>query len=56
LGISLLQLEQQQLTYLQQTRILEPLKHLLPTKALVQPQDKVMEAKPSAGVPVTAEG
>ncbi|XP_033172967.1 conserved oligomeric Golgi complex subunit 8 [Drosophila mauritiana] len=56
LGISLLQLEQQQLTYLQQTRILEPLKHLLPTKALVQPQEKVMEAKPSTAVPVTAEG
>ncbi|XP_043660616.1 conserved oligomeric Golgi complex subunit 8 [Drosophila teissieri] len=56
LGISLLQLEQQQLTYLQQTRILEPLKHLLPTKALVQPQEKVMEAQPSVGVPVPAEG
>ncbi|EDV58893.1 conserved oligomeric Golgi complex subunit 8 [Drosophila erecta] len=56
LGISLLQLEQQQLTYLQQTRILEPLKHLLPTKALVQPQEKVMQAQPSGGVPVSAEG
>ncbi|XP_037711685.1 conserved oligomeric Golgi complex subunit 8 [Drosophila subpulchrella] len=56
LGISLLQLEQQQLTYLEQARILEPLKHLLPTKALVQPQESPIEAKTSIGVPVTAEG
>ncbi|XP_044315724.1 conserved oligomeric Golgi complex subunit 8 [Drosophila rhopaloa] len=52
LGISLLQLEQQQLTYLQQAHILEPLKHLLPIKALVQPQ----ETKPNVGTTVTAEG
>jgi len=56
LGISLLQLEQQQLTYLEQARILEPLKHLLPTKALVQPQEAPIETKTSVGVPVTAEG
>nr|XP_016925635.1 conserved oligomeric Golgi complex subunit 8 [Drosophila suzukii] len=56
LGISLLQLEQQQLTYLEQARILEPLKHLLPTKALVQPQEAPIESKTSVGVPVTAEG
>ncbi|EDW63400.1 conserved oligomeric Golgi complex subunit 8 [Drosophila virilis] len=35
LGISLLQLEQHQLTYLMQAQILEPLKHLLPTKVLI---------------------
>ncbi|XP_017115959.1 conserved oligomeric Golgi complex subunit 8 [Drosophila elegans] len=52
LGISLLQLEQQQLTYLQQTRILEPLRHLLPIKALVQPP----ETKPNVALPVAAEG
>ncbi|KAH8281787.1 hypothetical protein KR054_002948 [Drosophila jambulina] len=48
LGISLLQLEQQQLTYLEQARILEPLKHLLPTKVLVQ--------ESSVPVAVSAEG
>ncbi|XP_022220868.2 conserved oligomeric Golgi complex subunit 8 [Drosophila obscura] len=59
LGISLLQLEQQQLTFLQQTRILEPLKHLLPTKVLLQPppaQAAALEAKPSVNLPVAAEG
>ncbi|XP_016964653.1 conserved oligomeric Golgi complex subunit 8 [Drosophila biarmipes] len=56
LGISLLQLEQQQLTYLEQARILEPLKHLLPTKVLVQPQESVIETKTSVAVPLTAEG
>ncbi|XP_017011284.2 conserved oligomeric Golgi complex subunit 8 [Drosophila takahashii] len=56
LGISLLQLEQQQLTYLEQARILEPLKHLLPTKALVQPQESPKETTTSVGVAVTAEG
>ncbi|KAH8333889.1 hypothetical protein KR059_004407 [Drosophila kikkawai] len=54
LGISLLQLEQQQLTYLEQARILEPLKHLLPTKVLVQ--EPIAEAKSSVGVAVPAEG
>ncbi|KAH8305385.1 hypothetical protein KR018_000426 [Drosophila ironensis] len=43
LGISLLQLEQQQLTYLQQASILEPLKNLLPTKLLVQTPVQVQE-------------
>ncbi|KAI8042512.1 conserved oligomeric Golgi complex subunit 8 [Drosophila gunungcola] len=52
LGISLLQLEQQQLTYLQQACILEPLRHLLPIKALVQPP----ETKPNVAQPVAAEG
>ncbi|KAH8323542.1 hypothetical protein KR067_013234 [Drosophila pandora] len=61
LGISLLQLEQQQLTYLQQARILEPLKHLLPTKVLVQSQVQASEvpsaeAKPSVASAVAAEG
>lgn len=37
LGISLLQLEQQQLTFLLQPQIMEPLKHLLPSKVLIQP-------------------
>ncbi|XP_030384148.1 conserved oligomeric Golgi complex subunit 8 [Scaptodrosophila lebanonensis] len=39
LGISLLQLEQQQIIYLQHSIILQPLKHLLPTKVdvLLQP-------------------
>lgn len=36
LGISLMQLEQQQLTFLQQPKVLEPLKHLLPNKVILQ--------------------
>ncbi|KAH8306719.1 hypothetical protein KR044_009095 [Drosophila immigrans] len=54
LGISLLQLEQQQLTFLQQHQILEPLKLLLPTKVLIH-----AAPAPSAepiNASITAEG
>ncbi|KAH8403065.1 hypothetical protein KR222_003886 [Zaprionus bogoriensis] len=55
LGISLLQLEQQQLTFLQQPQILEPLKHLLPTKVLLPAAPAAaVETTPSA--PIAAEG
>ncbi|ALC39317.1 CG6488 [Drosophila busckii] len=46
LGISLLQLEQQQLTYLEQTQILEPLKHLLPAKIVLQATTTAAAAAP----------
>lgn len=54
LGISLLQLEQQQLTFLQQQQILEPLKHLLPSKVLIQPS--TVPAVEPTNVPIPAEG
>lgn len=57
LGINLLTLEQEQITYLQQQKILEPLKHLLPSRIpevlLKQEQTStVMESQ----VVVSAEG
>ncbi|XP_068144232.1 conserved oligomeric Golgi complex subunit 8 [Drosophila tropicalis] len=54
LGISLLQLEQQQLIYLQQADILKPLKHLLPNKVIVQSTSSATE-EPVA-VPIATEG
>ncbi|XP_036328695.1 conserved oligomeric Golgi complex subunit 8 [Rhagoletis pomonella] len=63
LGINLLTLEQQQITYLQQQKILEPLKHLLPNKMpdvlLKQGQTKLAEAteaQQSAASAIAAEG
>ncbi|XP_017468877.1 PREDICTED: conserved oligomeric Golgi complex subunit 8 [Rhagoletis zephyria] len=63
LGINLLTLEQQQITYLQQQKILEPLKHLLPNKMpdvlLKQGQTKLAEAteaQQSAAAAIAAEG
>lgn len=62
LGINLLTLEQQQITYLQQQKILEPLRHLLPNKMpdvlLKLEQTKVTEAtgvQQSATATITAE-
>ncbi|XP_062136400.1 conserved oligomeric Golgi complex subunit 8 isoform X1 [Drosophila sulfurigaster albostrigata] len=54
LGISLLQLEQQQLTFLQQHQILEPLKHLLPTKVLI-PLTSALSAE-ATSAPIATEG
>ncbi|EDV98808.1 GH13522 [Drosophila grimshawi] len=56
LGISLLQLEQQQLTFLQQTQILEPLKHLLPTKVLIHTTMPAVSTTDPTNAPITAEG
>ncbi|XP_054744029.1 conserved oligomeric Golgi complex subunit 8 [Anastrepha obliqua] len=63
LGINLLTLEQQQITYLQQQKILEPLKHLLPSKIpemlLKQEQAKALvasEVEQNAAAVITAEG
>lgn len=53
LGISLLQLEQQELTFLQQQQILDPLKHLLPTKVLIQ-QTPAPAVEPT-NVPILSE-
>ncbi|XP_030240048.1 conserved oligomeric Golgi complex subunit 8 [Drosophila navojoa] len=53
LGISLLQLEQQQLTFLRQPQILEPLKHLLPSKVLIHPTAALATTEPT---PIATEG